>query len=113
MKALFNKKTTYLPVTKQKPLPSLGFCLLMDFLGVAFVAIPLIGPFLEMLFAPISAFIYIRTFGGGKRGILGGMFNFFEELIPGLDLVPTFTITWFLEYAKRGKETIHLQPTRR
>ncbi|MEO6070428.1 MAG: hypothetical protein ABIN57_10535 [Chitinophagaceae bacterium] len=109
---LFKKRTTYLPI-EQKPLPSLPFCLLMDFLGFAFVAIPLIGPFVEMLFAPISAFIYFRTFGGGKRGLLGGMFNFFEELIPGLDLIPTFTITWFMQYAKRNKQVIQLQPTRR
>ena len=89
----------------QKPMPSLGFCLVMDILGCAFVMIPLIGPFIEMLFAPVSAFIYYRTFGGAK-GIFGGVFNFIEELIPGIDFIPTFTITWFIQYAARKKETM-------
>lgn len=108
---LFKKRTTYLPV-QQKPLPSLALCLLMDFLGFAFLAIPLVGPFLEILFAPVSAFVYMRMFGG-VRGFLGGVFNFIEELIPGIDFIPTFTITWFIQYARRQKENITLRPATR
>lgn len=104
MKQLFFKKrTTYQPV-HHKPLPSLGMCLLMDFLGVAFLSIPFLGPFIEILFAPISAFVYMRMFGGVK-GFFGGVFNFIEELIPGLDFIPTFTITWAVQYFRRQNET--------
>lgn len=101
---LFSKKRGAAQVF-QKPMPSLGFCLVMDILGCAFVMIPFVGPFIEMLFAPISALIYYRTFGGAK-GIFGGVFNFIEELIPGIDFIPTFTITWFIQYANRKKQTV-------
>ena len=84
-------------------MPSLAACLLMDFLGYATYGIPILGEFLDILWAPISAIIFWRMFGG-RRGIFGGAFNFFEELMPGLDFIPTFTITWFLQYFKRNKE---------
>jgi hypothetical protein len=32
--------------------------------------------------------------------------------LPGLDIIPTFTITWFLQYHKRNKETITIQSFR-
>jgi len=33
---------------------------------------------------------------GKKLGVYGGVFSFLEELIPGVDLIPTFTIAWFM-----------------
>lgn len=77
----------------------------MDILGCVFVMIPLVGPVIEALFAPVSAVIYFRMFGGVK-GVFGGIFNFIEELIPGLDFIPTFTITWFIQYANQKKQTM-------
>jgi hypothetical protein len=102
---LFKRSKAVGPVVQnvQKALPSLGMCLVMDILGCVFVMIPLIGPVIEMLFAPISAIIYLRMFGV-RRGLFGGIFNFVEELIPGLDFIPTFTITWFVRYANQKKE---------
>jgi hypothetical protein len=83
----------------------------MDFLGYATYAIPFIGEFLDILWAPISAFIFMRMFGGTK-GVFGGIFNFVEELLPGMDFIPTFTITWFIQYFKKGKTTtINLHPS--
>jgi hypothetical protein len=101
MKKLIWKKKTTLPVVPQK-MPSLAACLLMDFLGYATYAVPFFGEFLDILWAPISAFIFFRMFGGA-RGLFGGAFNFFEELMPGLDFIPTFTITWLLQYFHRPK----------
>ncbi|MGZ5285689.1 MAG: hypothetical protein ACXWB9_00825 [Flavisolibacter sp.] len=103
MKKLFFRKQypRYEPV-KQKPLPSLSFCIAMDLLGYASFAIPFFGEFFDLLWAPFSALIYMRTFGGAK-GLFGGAFAFLEEILPGTDIIPTFTITWFLENAKRRK----------
>ncbi len=67
----------------------------MDVLGYATYAIPLLGEFADILWAPVSALIFYRTFGGIK-GAFGGVFNFIEELLPGLDFIPSFTITWFI-----------------
>jgi hypothetical protein len=107
MKQLFFKKNN---MPAEKPLPSLTSCLFMDLMGFAFLAIPFAGPFLEAMFAPVSAIIYWRMFGF-KKGFFGGVFNFFEELIPGVDLIPTFTITWFMQYAKR-KQTVTYYPVK-
>lgn len=91
-------------------MPSLAACLLMDVLGYATYALPFFGEFLDVLWAPVSAFIFFRMFGGGFRGIVGGAFNFFEELMPGLDFIPTFTIAWAMQYFQRRKNTITIKP---
>ena len=114
MKKLFFKgNTKYYPV-KQKPLPPLGLCLILDLLGCASYALPFFGEFFDLIWAPISAIMYWRLFGGFK-GFFGGAFNFFEEIMPGLDIIPTFTITWFMSYYRRSienssNETISVRP---
>ena len=86
-----------------KPLPPLALCLLMDLLGCASYLVPFLGEFFDLAWAPISAIIYMKLFGGAK-GVFGGVFNFLEEILPGLDIIPTFTITWFMLYHKRSKQ---------
>ncbi len=75
--------------------PSLLFCMLMDAIGMLSFAIPGIGEFSDVIWAPVSAIIFAKTFGGTK-GVLGGIFNFIEEAMPGMDFIPSFTIMWFL-----------------
>jgi|SRR5947208_2368630 hypothetical protein len=106
MKQLFRKKPTVVAIEKQKPMPSLVTCLLMDAIGTAVILIPVAG---EIIWAPISAFIFWRMFGF-RKGFLGGVFSFVEELIPGLDFIPTFTISWALLYFKRNKEALTIRP---
>ena len=90
---------------KQQATPSLLFCLVMDLLGFATYAIPGIGEFGDIIWAPISAIIFYRTFGGWK-GAFGGLFNFVEEILPGLDFIPSFTIMWLFQRAKRPVTTL-------
>jgi hypothetical protein len=87
---------------------SLAFCILMDFIGYASYAVPFLGEFADILWAPVSALIFYRTFGGWK-GAFGGVFNFVEELLPGLDFIPTFTITWVVNYFGRKKTEFEIQ----
>ena len=85
----------------RKPV-SLWFCILMDLIGYASYAIPVLGEFSDIIWAPISAIIFFICFRGWK-GAFGGIFNFFEELMPGLDFIPTFTIAWVWQrYASRA-----------
>jgi hypothetical protein len=79
---------------------SLIFCVLMDVIGYATYAVPFFGEFGDIIWAPLSALIFWRTFGSWK-GALGGIFNFVEEIMPGLDFIPSFTIMWFLQRQKR------------
>jgi len=52
----------------------------------------------------------------GERDILQyvaapdpGVFNFIEELMPGLDFIPTFTIMWLIQYFKKEKAPIQVK----
>jgi len=72
---------------------TLFFCLAMDLIGYASYIFPFAGELIDIVWAPISGLIFYRTFGGWK-GAFGGLFNFAEELLPGLDFIPSFTITW-------------------
>ncbi|TCZ71824.1 hypothetical protein E0486_09465 [Flaviaesturariibacter aridisoli] len=92
-------------------MPSLAACIVMDLLGMASFGIPVLGEVVDLIWAPISASIYYRMFGG-KIGILGGAFAFLEELLPGTDFIPTFTISWFIQYARRRKAQVSYYPVR-
>lgn len=89
-----------------KKQPSLVFCILMDLIGMASFSIPLIGEFADIIWAPLSAFIYYRAFGG-KKAVFGSVFSFVEELLPGTDIIPTFTLTWlYQQYVKKPGRTV-------
>jgi len=84
--------------------PSLIFCVLMDLLGYATYAVPLLGELGDIFWAPISSIIFFATFGGWK-GVLGGFGNFVEELLPGTDFIPSFTIMWFIQNMQKKNAT--------
>ncbi len=86
---------------KSKKTPSLQFCLIMDLIGCASYAIPGVMEFTDIIWAPISAIIFYKTFGG-RVGEIGAVINFVEEILPGTDVIPTFTIAYF--YRKYFKE---------
>ena len=65
----------------------------MDLIGCASFAIPGFGEFSDVIWAPLSAYIFYKMFGG-RKGIIGGIFNFIEEILPFTDVIPTFTIMW-------------------
>jgi len=82
-----------------KQLPSLAFCIVMDVLGYATYAIPGLGELGDIVFAPISAIVFYTMFGSWK----GALFNFTEEIIPGTDFIPSFTIMWVWKYFSSKK----------
>ena len=80
--------------------PSLIFCIIMDLIGYATYAVPFFGELGDILWAPVSAVVFFVSFGGWK-GALGGLGNFVEEILPGTDFIPSFTIMWFLQHIRR------------
>ena len=88
-----------------KQQPSLLFCLAMDALGYATYALPFLGEFADIAWAPVSAFVFYKTFGGLK-GTFGSVFNFVEELLPGMDFIPSFTLMWAWNYFGSKKTNI-------
>lgn len=90
--------------------PSLFFCILMDLLGYASFSVPVIGELSDLVWAPVSAIIFLVCFGRKKFGLRGSVFAFLEELLPGTDFIPTFTIAWLIKKAEsRLKESPALQ----
>ena len=75
--------------------PSILLCVLFDFIGYASYSIPILGEFADIIWAPLSGLIFFMLFGGW-RGAMGGVFSFVEELLPGTDFIPSFTIMWFI-----------------
>ncbi|MEJ1222022.1 hypothetical protein [Sediminicola sp. 1XM1-17] len=71
--------------------------LLFDAMGMVSFLIPGIGEFSDVIWAPISAWLMTRLYKG-KIGQAAGVVSFIEELVPGLDFIPTFTLMWFYNY---------------
>ncbi len=71
-------------------------CILMDLIGMATYFIPAFAEFGDIIWAPISGFLFYIMFGG-RFGMIGGVLNFLEEIIPFTDFIPSFTIAWFIK----------------
>ena len=89
---------------------SLFFCILMDIVGYATYSIPVLGEIGDVIWAPLSAMIFFRMFGGWK-GAVGGVFNFIEEILPGTDFIPSFTLMWLWQYLKEGRKSTQVRTT--
>ncbi len=93
---------------KRNQLPNLSLCIILDLMGCVSYLLPFIGEAEDVLWAPISGIIFYLMFGK-KMGLLGGMFSFLEEISPGLDFIPTFTIAWFLKKHEMNKASFGLK----
>jgi hypothetical protein len=91
MSDLRNKKIKYLV---------LG--LLFDLAGILSFFIPGIGEFSDIIWAPLAAWLMTRMYRG-VPGKTAGVITFVEELLPGIDVVPTFTLMWIYTFiSKKG-----------
>jgi hypothetical protein len=79
-----------------KPIPSLLFCIIMDIIGCVSFTIPVIGEFSDIIWAPLSAYLFMKSFGG-RFGKIGAVLNFVEEALPFADIIPSFTIAWAIK----------------
>jgi hypothetical protein len=104
------QKTTQAPVTHRRRNPSLVICIILDLIGYATYSIPFFGELLDLGWAPISGFIFYMMFGGWK-GAIGGVLNFIEELLPGTDFIPSFTIMWLVQYFRNRPSTLNTYTT--
>jgi len=89
---------------KKKFLPNIYLCIFLDLVGLSSYLWPAIGETIDIIWAPFSAVVFYFLFGRKKFGLLGGVFSFLEEISPGLDFIPTFTIAWIIK--KRTFEKI-------
>ncbi|SHI73139.1 hypothetical protein SAMN04487911_10529 [Arenibacter nanhaiticus] len=71
--------------------------LLFDGIGMLSFVIPGIGEFSDIVWAPVSAWLMTRLYKG-KIGKVAGVVNFIEEIVPGFDIIPSFTLMWLYTY---------------
>lgn len=77
--------------------------LLFDGIGMISFAIPGIGEFSDVVWAPLAGFLMTKMYKGGV-GKVAGILTFVEEIIPFTDVIPSFTLTWIYTYWMKGKE---------
>lgn len=75
----------------------LFFSILLDLIGMLSYSVPALGEFSDLIWAPISSYLLAKMYPG-KVGKVGAVVNFIEEISPGIDFIPTFSLTWFYTY---------------
>lgn len=71
--------------------------IVFDLLGSATFVIPMVGEFADVIWAPLSAFLLYKMYPN-RTGKVAATLGFIEELVPFLDFIPTFTLTWLYTY---------------
>ena len=86
----------------------LALSILFDAIGYITFLIPGIGEFGDIIWAPASAWLMTKLYKG-KTGKIAAVISFIEEALPGMDVIPTFTLMWFYTHVfsskKETKET--------
>lgn len=73
--------------------------IIFDLIGMT----PTIFPPFALIWAPLSGFVLASMYKG-SIGKIAGILDFIEELVPGLDFIPTFTLTWLYVYKIKGEK---------
>ena len=79
---------------KNKPnYKELAISILLDLIGMLSFVIPFVGEFGDVVWAPLSGWIMTRMYKG-TTGKIAGAVTFIEEILPGVDIIPSFTLMW-------------------
>ena len=81
--------------------------ILLDLIGMSTMFIPFAGPFIDLLWAPFAAKQMSEMYEG-KKGKIASVIVFIEEIMPGLDFIPTFTLMWLYTFV--WKKEGQMQP---
>lgn len=77
--------------------------LLFDGIGMVSYAVPMLGEFSDVVWAPIAGILMAYLYRG-NTGKAAGLFTFLEEIVPFSDFIPSFTLMWWYTYElRKGK----------
>ncbi|NMH89418.1 hypothetical protein [Flavivirga algicola] len=79
--------------------------IIFDALGYVSFIIPGIGEFADVIWAPLAGYLMTRLYKG-KPGKIAGIITFVEEALPGLDVIPTFTLMWLYTYVFKKEDDV-------
>ena len=71
--------------------------IILDLIGMSTMVIPFAGLFIDLLWAPYAA-KQMKDMYKGKQGKIAAVIVFIEEILPGLDFIPTFTLMWLYTF---------------
>lgn len=76
-----------------------------DLVGMLTFIVPGVGEFADLVWAPVAGIANFLMFRG-FAGVAGGTGTLVEELLPGFDWIPSFTITWGIKYIVQENKTL-------
>ena len=85
--------------------------LFYDAVGMFTTWIPVVGPFLDLIWAPYASKKMTEMYPG-KKGKIASFVVFLEEILPFTDIIPTFTLMWLYTHFWKREETGELIPIR-
>ncbi len=79
--------------------------LLIDVLGIVSSSWVILGAgdFIDVAFAPLSAYLMTRMYRG-TAGKVAGVVTFIEEILPFTDIIPSFTFMWLYTFVFKASE---------
>jgi len=77
--------------------------LFYDGVGMLSSFIPVVGPFLDIAWAPFAA-KQMQEMYPSKKGKIASVLVFIEEILPFTDVVPTFTLMWLYYFVWKKNE---------
>ena len=97
----FANQIPYNMTSTASKMPSIWLCIFFDLVGMSSFFIPVYGEWIDMVWAPIAALMFYLLFGG-RTGAIGAVGAFVEEALPFADILPVFTIGYFVrKYSKK------------
>ncbi|HLT49163.1 hypothetical protein [Aequorivita nionensis] len=78
--------------------------IIYDVVGMITMTIPVIGPFLDILWAPFAA-KKMSDMYKGTEGKIASVLVFLEEILPFTDVIPTFTLMWLYTFVWKKQPT--------
>lgn len=82
--------------------------ILYDIIGMTTMFIPVVGPFLDILWAPYAAKKMSEMYEG-NQGKIASVIVFLEEILPFSDFIPTFTLMWLYTFVLSPKKKTSLE----
>lgn len=71
--------------------------ILFDIIGMLSLTLPIVGDFIDIIWAPIAAFLMTKMYSG-DAGKIAALLCFIEEILPLTDIIPSFTLMWYYTY---------------
>ena len=93
---------------KKKKYKLLALGLLFDGIGMLSFMMPGIGEFTDLIWAPMAGWLMTRMYKGNP-GKIAGLIAFIEEIVPGLDVIPSFTLMWLYTYVFAANKYITIE----